>query len=82
MTSKEIKNKIEILRKELNDANKEYYIEESSSLSDFEYDKKFTELIELEKNHSALIIPESTNPKSWIKSSFRIPSGYTFNSYA
>lgn len=59
MMSKEIKNKIEILRKELNDANKEYYIEESSSLSDFEYDQKFTELIELEKNHSDLIIPES-----------------------
>jgi DNA ligase (NAD+) len=59
MTSKEIKNRIEILRKKLNDANKEYYIEESPSLSDFEYDKKFTELIELEKNHSDLIISES-----------------------
>jgi len=59
MTSKEINNRIKILRKELNLANKEYYIDESPSLTDFEYDKKFTELLELEKNNPDLIISES-----------------------
>ncbi len=59
MTSKEINNQIEILRKELNQANKEYYIEETPSLSDFEYDKKFSKLLELEKNNPELITSES-----------------------
>ena len=59
MTSKDIKNRIEILRKELNQANREYYIEESPSLSDFEYDRKFNELLILEKENLDLIIPES-----------------------
>ena len=59
MNSKDIKNRIEILRKELNQANKEYYIEESPSLSDFEYDKKFNELLILENESPDLIIPES-----------------------
>lgn len=59
MTSKEINNRIEILRKQLNQANKEYYIEETPSLSDFEYDKKFFELLDLEKNNTDLITPES-----------------------
>lgn len=54
MTSKEINNRIEILRKQLNQANKEYYIEETPSLSDFEYDKKFFELLDLEKNNTDL----------------------------
>ena len=51
MTSKDIKNRIEILRKELNQANREYYIEESPSLSDFEYDRKFNELLILEREN-------------------------------
>ena len=59
MTSKDIKNRIEILRKELNQANREYYIEESPSLSDFEYDRKFNELLILERENLDLIIPES-----------------------
>jgi DNA ligase (NAD+) len=59
MTSKDIKNRIEILRKELNQANREYYIEESPSLSDFEYDRKYNELLILERENPNLIIPES-----------------------
>ncbi len=59
MTSKENNNRIKILIKELTEANKEYYIEESPSLSDFEYDKKFSELLDLEKNNPELITPES-----------------------
>jgi len=59
MTSKEIDNKINILRSEINLANKEYYIDDSPALSDFEYDEKFNELLELEKKHPDLVVPES-----------------------
>ncbi len=49
----EIHKKIKDLREELNQANHEYYIKENSSLTDFEYDKKFKELLTLENEYPA-----------------------------
>ena len=41
MDSNQIKRQIEELRKEIENANVEYYVEENSSMSDFDYDKNF-----------------------------------------
>ena len=55
----EIHKKIKDLREELNQANHEYYIKENSSLTDFEYDKKFKELLSLENEYPDSIVEES-----------------------
>ena len=55
----EIHKKIKDLREELNQANHEYYIKENSSLTDFEYDKKFKELLTLENEYPGSIVEES-----------------------
>ena len=55
----EIQKKIKDLREELNQANHEYYIKENSSLTDFEYDKKFKELLTLENEYPDSIVEES-----------------------
>ena len=59
MVSNQTKRQIENLRREIEKANEAYYIEENSSMSDFEYDKKFRELIDLEKKYPQLISENS-----------------------
>jgi len=59
MKHSEIQKKILSLRNEIELANKEYYIKENSSISDFEYDKKFKELIELETKFPTFILSNS-----------------------
>ena len=59
MVSNQSKRQIENLRREIEKANEAYYIEENSSMSDFEYDKKFRELIDLEKKYPQLISENS-----------------------
>ena len=59
MDSNQIKRQIEELRKEIENANVEYYVEENSSMSDFDYDKKFRELVELEKKYPEFVSLES-----------------------
>lgn len=49
MNKEEIKNRIEELRKELNDHNYNYYVLSMPVISDFEFDRKLKELQELEK---------------------------------
>jgi len=41
--------KAKLLREEINKANKLYYVDNSPSMSDQEWDKKFQELIAIEK---------------------------------
>ena len=51
----EIQERIEYLKNEINKSNYKYYVEENPYLSDFEYDKMFAELKELEtKNEEEL----------------------------
>tara|TARA_B110000438_G_scaffold182409_1_gene174326 strand:+ start:5983 stop:8040 length:2058 start_codon:yes stop_codon:yes gene_type:complete len=59
MQHSEIQKKILSLRNEIELANKEYYIKESSSISDFKYDEKFKELLELESKFPNFIISNS-----------------------
>ena len=59
MQHSEVQKKILSLRNEIELANKEYYIKENSSISDFEYDEKFKELVELESKFPNFIISNS-----------------------
>ncbi len=55
----DIKDRMDTLVKELNQHNYKYYVLAQPSISDFEFDKKLEELIELEKSY-----PEYQNPDS------------------
>ena len=47
------------LRKELNQANFEYYVKDDPTMSDYDYDHKLRRLEELERAHPELITPDS-----------------------
>ena len=55
----DILERINFLKDEINKANYLYYVEDNPSISDFEYDKMFAELKELEKQNPLLITPDS-----------------------
>lgn len=55
----DILEQINYLKDEINKANYKYYVEDDPSISDFEYDKMFAELKELEKQNPLLITPDS-----------------------
>lgn len=59
MTKNQIKNKIEELRKLINKYDYEYYVLNKPSISDFEYDQIFKQLLELEKANPEFISPDS-----------------------
>ena len=48
-----------LLRETLDKANRQYYVEDNPSLSDFEYDRMMRELEELEAAHPELATPDS-----------------------
>ena len=54
-----IENKIKYLRDELNRYSYNYYVLDNPLISDFEYDKLYDELKELELAHPELITPDS-----------------------
>lgn len=51
MSTDSVKQKIEQLRKELNDHNYRYYVQNNPVISDFEFDRLLRELEDLEKQH-------------------------------
>ena len=55
----DILERINFLKDEINRANYKYYVEDNPSISDFEYDKMFAELKELEAQNPLLIAPDS-----------------------
>ncbi|MBQ3311955.1 NAD-dependent DNA ligase LigA [bacterium] len=67
-----IKERIEFLRKVINEANIRYYVQDNPTLSDFEYDELFRELKRLEAENPDLITPDSPTNRvgSNIQSSF------------
>jgi DNA ligase (NAD+) len=71
MYMSEIKNKIDTLRKELRQYNHEYYILDTPSISDYDFDMKLKELEALEKAH-----PEFGDPNSPTQ---RVGGGVTKN---
>ncbi len=52
-------DRINYLKDEINKSNYKYYVEENPYLSDFEYDKMFAELKELEEKYPLLKSPDS-----------------------
>ncbi len=57
--SKQISERIEELKKIINDADYKYYVLAEPDISDFEYDKLMKELEELEKTYPLLLTPDS-----------------------
>ena len=55
----EVKNRIQFLREEINKLNHNYYVLDTSLITDFEFDKMLEELIFLEKNY-----PQFSDPTS------------------
>lgn len=55
----QVEERIQYLKDEINKSNYKYYVEENPYLSDFDYDKMFTELKELEEKYPELKTPDS-----------------------
>lgn len=74
MSDMGILEQINFLKDEINKANYKYYVEDNPSISDFEYDKMFAELKELESQNPLLITPDSPTQRvgSISENSFRI----------
>ena len=51
--------KIQKLRKEIEEHDRRYYADGTSAVSDYEYDRLFAELAALEKQHPELVTPDS-----------------------
>ena len=61
--SKDIEKRIRILVEELNEHSYLYYTHSNPKISDYEYDKLYTELISLESENNSLILPNSPTQK-------------------
>ena len=59
MTDMSVEKRIEFLKEEINKSNYKYYVDENPYLSDFEYDKMFAELKDLENQFPLLKTPDS-----------------------
>ena len=59
MVEKEVLDRINFLKDEINRHNYLYYVEENPSLSDFEYDEMFRELQKLEQENPDLVTSDS-----------------------
>ena len=53
------KQEIQSLRRELEQANYEYYVLDNPSMSDYDFDHKLRRLEELEAAHPELVTPDS-----------------------
>jgi DNA ligase (NAD+) len=70
--SNDVKSKIKDLSKTLEKANFDYYVSQSPTLTDQEYDKKFKELSELEEKYPEYASPDSPTKKvgGYVENSF------------
>jgi DNA ligase (NAD+) len=59
MTKAEIKEKIEYLRKQIEYNSRLYYENDAPEISDYEYDRMFRELTELEESNPEFLSPDS-----------------------
>ncbi|KGP91122.1 NAD-dependent DNA ligase LigA [Pontibacillus chungwhensis BH030062] len=63
MNKEEAKSRIDELRRELEQYNYEYHTLDQPSVSDYEYDKKTRELIDLEEEHPDFVTPDSPSQR-------------------
>jgi len=59
MVSQEARNRVEELRREINEHNYRYYVLNAPTVSDAEYDRLMVELRRLEEQHPELVTPDS-----------------------
>lgn len=59
MDRKKAKNEIERLKKEINEHNYLYYVENNPVISDYEFDKLLEELVKIESEYPELVSPDS-----------------------
>lgn len=55
----EVAERIAELRAEINYHSKKYYVEDAPEISDFEFDKLYRQLVDMEKKYPELITPDS-----------------------
>ena len=74
--------RINFLKDEINKANYKYYVEDNPSISDFEYDKMFAELKELEKQNPLLITSDSPTQRVGSVSEKFLPYKHKYRLYS
>lgn len=74
--------RINELKKQINEANYLYYVEENPSLSDFEYDELFRELKKLEGENPLLVTPDSPTQRVGSVSSTFEPHKHKYRLYS
>lgn len=74
--------RINFLKDEINKANYLYYVEDNPSISDFEYDKMFAELKELEAQNPLLITPDSPTQRVGSVSEKFFPHKHKYRLYS
>ncbi|MBM7553417.1 NAD-dependent DNA ligase LigA [Thalassobacillus pellis] len=63
MNQTEAKQKVEELREQLNRYNYEYHVQDNPSVSDYEYDMKMRELVDLEEQFPDLVTADSPSQR-------------------
>ncbi len=66
---------LQALRRELEQANYEYYVQDAPTMSDYDYDHKLRRLEELEGEHPELITPDSPTQRVGGKALGVLPAG-------
>lgn len=69
------KQELECLRRELVQANYEYYVQDAPTMTDYDYDHKLRRLEELEAAHPEWITPDSPTQRVGGKAPGRLPAG-------
>ena len=77
-----IKQRIDFLKDEINKSNHKYYVEENPYLSDFEYDKLFAQLKELEEQYPLLKTSDSPTQRVGSVSEKFLPHTHKYRLYS
>lgn len=77
-----MQDRINFLKDEINKANYKYYVEDNPSISDFEYDKMFAELKELEVQNPLLITTDSPTQRVGSVSEKFFPHKHKYRLYS
>lgn len=74
--------RIQFLKDEINKHNYNYYVNDNPTISDYEYDKLFAELKQLEAEHPELITPDSPTQRVGSVSEKFLPFTHTHRLYS
>ena len=75
-------DRINFLKDEINKANYKYYVEDNPSISDFEYDKMFTELKKLEEENPLFVTSDSPTQRVGSVSEKFFPHKHKYRLYS